>query len=200
MRGDRLALGPHALDLGGRDSARPAKRSAMPGPKLGGARLSRRYGAGGFHRPAECEKCPTRRMARRCRRRLRDDRAALFSASPTLLVLAERPAISREADRAIGAILTLDACCQEHGHDFTTGCLQSAKCPGALPFSISSVTRRSQSPVKGPGWESQPPCPTGQFPQSAERACQNNRRPLGPAQRRWYDRGRGAPVGSERGT
>jgi len=45
------------------------------------------------------------------------------------LGLAERPAVSREADRATGAIRALDACCQEHGHDFTTGCLQSAKLP-----------------------------------------------------------------------
>jgi hypothetical protein len=45
------------------------------------------------------------------------------------LGLAERPAISREANRAIAAILTLDAYRQEHGHDFTTGRLQFAKSP-----------------------------------------------------------------------
>jgi len=43
------------------------------------------------------------------------------------LGLAERPAISREADREIAAILTLDAHRQEHGHDLTTGRLRSAK-------------------------------------------------------------------------
>jgi hypothetical protein len=36
------------------------------------------------------------------------------------LGLAEGPAVSREADRAIAAIIMLDAYRQENGHDFTT--------------------------------------------------------------------------------
>jgi hypothetical protein len=38
------------------------------------------------------------------------------------LGLTERPAVSREADRAIAAILMLDAYRHENGHDFTTQC------------------------------------------------------------------------------
>jgi hypothetical protein len=50
------------------------------------------------------------------------------------LGLAERPAISREADKAIAVLLILEFFRQEHGYDYSTQRLTSAPSPWRTPF------------------------------------------------------------------
>jgi hypothetical protein len=50
------------------------------------------------------------------------------------LGLIERPAIPRKVEKAIAAILLLDAYRQEHGYDYSTQRLTSAPSPWRTPF------------------------------------------------------------------